>query len=86
MDRGGQEQRRVIQALLVLAINDTEFLDRLRERPASTLSDYGLALRDEETDRVFRYLIAHAGSSDEQILADLRSLQEGTFGTAERRW
>ena len=76
MEQEGQKRQEVGQALLVLAVNDPNFLNRIRNDPASTLSSYGLTLRDPEMDEVFRYLIDNAGSTDEEIIGELRSRME----------
>jgi len=76
-----EERAEVIQALLILATNDPDFRRDVKYAPASTLSRYGLVLRDEEMDGVFGYLLRNADLSDEEILRDLES-----FLTQERRW
>jgi hypothetical protein len=68
-----EERAEVIKALLILATNDPEFLRDARYAPASTLSRYGLTLRNEEMDGVVSYLIRNAGVSDEEIVRDLES-------------
>jgi hypothetical protein len=68
-----EERAVVIQALLILATNDPVFLRDVRYAPASTLSRYGLTLRNEEMDGVVSYLIRNADVSDEEILDNLRS-------------
>jgi hypothetical protein len=68
-----EERAEVIQALLILATNDPVFLRDVRYAPASTLSRYGLTLRNEEMDGVISYLVQNADVTDEEILADLRS-------------
>jgi hypothetical protein len=69
----GQERAEVIQALLILATNDLEFLRNARNAPVSTLSRYGLTLRNEEMDRVVSYLIDSAGRNDEDMVRELES-------------
>jgi hypothetical protein len=76
-----EERAEVIQALLILATNDLEFLRSVRYAPASTLSRYGFTLRNGEMDGVFSYLIRNAGLSDEQIVGDLKS-----YLVLDRRW
>jgi hypothetical protein len=63
----------VIKALLILATNDPEFLREARFAPATTLSRYGLTLRNEEMDGVVSYLIRNADVSDEEIVGNLES-------------
>lgn len=83
-----EEQYRhdVIQTLITLGINDPNFLNNVREYPASTLSGYGLTLGDEELDEVFRYLIANVGLSNEEITSDLRERSEEGPGPRPSRW
>ena len=68
-----EERAEVIKALLILATNDPEFLREARSAPATTLSRYGLTLRNEEMDGVVSYLIRNADVSDEEIVGNLES-------------
>jgi hypothetical protein len=79
-----EERTEVIRALLVLAMNDAEFLRDVKDAPASALSRYGFTLRNEEMDGVITYLIQNAGLSDEEMARDL-----GVYfppGVVEARW
>jgi hypothetical protein len=76
-----EERAEVIRALLTLATNDPEFLRDVRYAPASTLSRYGLTLREAEMDGVFSYLTQNAGLSDEELVRDMAQ-----FLTVDFRW
>lgn len=76
-----EERAEVIKTLLILATNDPEFLRGVREAPASTLSRYGLTLRNEEMDGVFSYLVRNANLLDNELVGDLEQ-----YFTIERRW
>jgi hypothetical protein len=76
-----EERAEVIRALLTLATNDPEFLRDVRYAPASTLSRYGLTLRDAEMDGVFSYLTRNAGLSDDELVRDMEQ-----FFNVDFRW
>jgi hypothetical protein len=82
--QSAEERTEVIRALLVLAMNDSDFLRDVRYAPASALSRYGFTLRNEEMDGVITYLIQNAGLSDEGMARDLG----GYFppGVVDARW
>ena len=82
--RSAEERPEVIGALLVLAMNNPEFLRDVKYAPASALSRYGFTLRNEELDGVFTYLTQHADLSDEEMVRDLESYFPP--GEVEARW
>jgi len=74
-----EERAEVIRALLTLATNDPEFLRDVRYAPASTLSRYGLTLRNAEMDGVFSYLTQNAGLSDAELVRDMEQFFDVDF-------
>jgi hypothetical protein len=83
MDQG-ETRRELGEALVVLAASDdSAFLHDARTDLATTLSNYGFALRDAEMDDIVQYLVGRAEWSDQDIKDELR----GRLGSAEGlRW
>ena len=83
-----QVRQDVMQELITRATNDPNFLNNVRNYPVSTLSQYGITLRDVEMDEVFGYLFAQKGVSNEDVISDLRELSEepGPSGPRPKRW